>query len=222
MGYFDPRDIEIVTRPIHNWQGPARCRYETCRFKTTPTKTTYELQEELGRIGVGMAVLQIDITERDIRNDGKPRADCRPTSSRVALSFEHPQQGPITMPCYTYDGWHNNLRAIVKTLEALRAVDRHGAVTMGQQYAGFKALPVDADSFATIEEAAAHLLNLAVGKGEWALSDRAGVINDRDLFRKVYRDSCSFTHPDADGGSERSFTIVQKAANKIKEHNGWK
>lgn len=48
-----------------------------------------------------------------------------------------------TSPTYATDvftDWRDNVRAIAKGLEALRAVDRWGVAKRGQQYAGFALL----------------------------------------------------------------------------------
>lgn len=54
--------------------------------------------------------------------------------------------GPMLYRCDRYvsrwasqgPDWQQNVRAIAKTLEALRAVDRYGASSSGEQYAGYR------------------------------------------------------------------------------------
>lgn len=76
----------------------------------------------------------------DIRADGRPRADARaPLHPGVEVSFDS-RYGRLTYATDVFDDWRDNLRAIAKGLEALRAVDRWGVAKRGQQYAGFALL----------------------------------------------------------------------------------
>lgn len=76
----------------------------------------------------------------DIRADGRPRADARaPLHPGVEVSFDS-RYGRLTYATDVFTDWRDNLRAIAKGLEALRAVDRWGVAKRGQQYAGFALL----------------------------------------------------------------------------------
>lgn len=48
------------------------------------------------------------------------------------------QDDSIQLACDRFLSWEDNLRAITKTLESLRAVDRYEVVEGGEQYAGFR------------------------------------------------------------------------------------
>lgn len=50
--------------------------------------------------------------------------------------------------------WQANIRAIAKTLEHLRDLDRWGVTKRGEQYTGWKALPATASTFADVMAAA--------------------------------------------------------------------
>jgi hypothetical protein len=50
------------------------------------------------------------------------------------------QEDSYVLACDRFLDWEDNLRAITKTLESLRAVQRYGIVKDDEQYAGFKAL----------------------------------------------------------------------------------
>lgn len=50
------------------------------------------------------------------------------------------QDDSYQFACDRFLRWEDNLRAITKTLDALRAVDRYDVVQGGEQYAGFKQL----------------------------------------------------------------------------------
>ena len=81
---------------------------------------------------------------------GRARARACPEHPGVEISFDGvPLNGPMGRLVYATDVcrcWEHNVRAIGLGLEALRAVDRHGITRRGEQYAGFKALPVSADA----------------------------------------------------------------------------
>lgn len=94
----------------------------------------------MGRIGARDVVLEADLRARDIRADGWPRPDAKPSSPRLILLFTHPVVGGVRYPCDRYSAWETNLRAIALSLQALRAVDRYGVTRRGEQYTGWKAL----------------------------------------------------------------------------------
>ena len=85
--------------------------------------------------------------EADLRLDGLPRADRRARTPGVVLSFEAtavPGRPKLRYEVGTFTDWQDNLRAIALGLQALRAVDRYGVTKRGEQYAGWRALPMGA------------------------------------------------------------------------------
>lgn len=54
-------------------------------------------------------VLQMEITDADIRNDGWIHANARPKGPGVILSFDS-KHGPLSYPC-TFGDWQTNVRA---------------------------------------------------------------------------------------------------------------
>lgn len=108
-------------------------------FSASWGTTLAELELELRQLEAERVVLQIDVDDRDIRLDGKPRATARQKSSAVILSFES-CFGPQRYACDEYRYWKDNVRAIALSLKALRAVDRYGVSKRGEQYTGWKAL----------------------------------------------------------------------------------
>lgn len=48
------------------------------------------------------------------------------------------QEDTMQLACDRFVTWEDNLRAITKTLESLRAVDRYEVIEGGEQYQGFK------------------------------------------------------------------------------------
>lgn len=183
----------------------------TSRFRSGYADTLELLERELRLLGAENAVLQVDVAEAKIRNDGLLYSNARvgAEDSGIVLSFET-DDGRYMYPCDSYRDWKDNLRAIALTLENLRAVDRYGVSQSGEQYVGWRALPADVDQAMTAEDAATVLARSA-GAGDGEASELASrVLEDPKERRAVYRRACKYTHPDQ-GGSEAAFHRVQTA-----------
>jgi hypothetical protein len=81
-----------------------------------------------------------------IRRDGLPMVpDREPADPGVAVYFTRSVSGqprPFVLACDQFSKVRWNLRAIQATLEALRAIERHGATSMMEQaFSGFAQLP---------------------------------------------------------------------------------
>ena len=142
---------KLTIEPLVEWMFPRAKERTYSKFKAGYESTLDDLRRELDAVGAyrhGSAVLQIVTTRGNLRRDGLLRAGAKIEHPGVALSFVS-DHGPLTFHCDQYHvystsrqgpAWQHNLRAIVLTLEALRAVDRYGAVSSGQQYRGFLAI----------------------------------------------------------------------------------
>ena len=103
-------------------------------------QTLRELEYEVWALGGEDILIGVGLAESDIRLDGLPRANARPVSHPgVEISFDS-RYGRLTYATDVFHDWRDNVRAIAKGLEALRAVDRWGVAKRGQQYAGFALL----------------------------------------------------------------------------------
>lgn len=103
-------------------------------------QTLRELEYEVWALGGRDIVIGVGLAESDIRLDGLPRANARPVRHPgVEISFDS-RYGRLTYATDVFTDWRDNVRAIAKGLEALRAVDRWGVAKRGQQYAGFALL----------------------------------------------------------------------------------
>lgn len=141
MSYSDLAHL-ITFRPLERPLAAPRSR--TSPFRAPWTSTVEILGDELRAHGARRAVLEIDVAENQLRLDGLPRAAARPASSGVVLSFTAtsvPGAPALRYEVATYADWRDNVRAIALGLRALRAVDRYGVTTRGEQYAGWRALP---------------------------------------------------------------------------------
>lgn len=177
------------------------------QFATTLPVTMMLLSDECRKIiypdHKREVVLMLDVHDWEIRQDGQLRATAK-VGPDVALAIDT-KKGPIIFPSGSYLSYEDNLRAIALTLQALRAIDRWGVTSSGEQYTGFSALgsgrpmgrpePMDRQQARRILADAASLpLNL---------------VDTLDL-RQVYRRAVRAMHPDT-GGSEEAFKLVDEA-----------
>ncbi len=110
-------------------------------FDSHWTTTLDDLERELRMLNARGVILECDVLEREIRNDGMLRADARPSTPVVRLAFTTPKHGDLVYPGDRFNRWKDNVRAIALGLEALRKLERYGIAGRSQQYLGFKALP---------------------------------------------------------------------------------
>jgi hypothetical protein len=103
-------------------------------------QTLRDLAYEVEALDGADVVIGVGLSEYDIRQDGAPRANARPYSHPgVEISFDS-RYGRLTYATDVFIDWRDNVRAVAKGLEALRAVERWGVAKRGQQYAGFALL----------------------------------------------------------------------------------
>jgi hypothetical protein len=209
--------VRIVFRPLLVWPGePTRYR-KGSPFSSTYPATLNLLERELDMLGASEAVLQLAVTEAEIRTDGLPRANARPTHPGVILAFQS-RHGPLQYATDVFDHWQDNLRAIALSLESLRRVDRYGITKRGEQYTGWKALPAGhGNGGLTIEQAARFLASQ--GNIDSTLSVDALtrlILKDRSVFQRCYRRAAARLHPDA-GGTAEDFAQLQSARDLLEE-----
>lgn len=186
MSYADLARF-LVLRPLDR---PVECEHRSSQFKAPMAKTIKALRHELRAVdGLVDAILMIDFREQDLRLDGLPRADKRAQSPAVVLAFQAQAiagEPHLRYEVGTYARWSDNVRAIALGLEALRAVDRYGITRRGEQYAGWKALPMATG-------------NPSPERGRTLIREHGSV-----------RRALHATHPDH-GGSARDFADVRAA-----------
>jgi hypothetical protein len=215
--------MRYTVRPISDRTWLGSMGKEATRFQAKWGSTLELLDREVGYLKGRDVVIEIDVSESDLKLDGTLRANARPSSSAVVLAFES-KHGPLLYRCdrfytnYSDQGpeWQHNIRAIALTLEALRAVDRYGATETGQQYTGFKALPVGRAMPAShmTRTAAAELLErIAIGE-EGAVRDRVvqRILTDLDYARDVHKHARAACHPDRRDGDRTAWDQVEQAS----------
>ncbi len=127
---------------------PAHLR-ERGQFDGTQDKVRRELIGEIDRIALGREARSFTIkdyvvisTNMPLRRDGFPRADVRaPSDPGVAVYFQRKKK-QVCFACDKYDAVWKNMRAIQKTIEALRGIERWGSSQLlDRAFTGFAALP---------------------------------------------------------------------------------
>lgn len=139
---------------------------------------------ELRRIGARYVVLSSNLT---LRQDGLPYANQRqPEDPGVAVYFQwHGKQ--MTFACDRWSKVEDNVRAIGKTVEALRGIERWGASDMMERaFSAFEALPPPGG---VVTLSCWDILGLEPGA-------------DRAAIERAYRDQAKAAHPDRGGTRE--------------------
>ena len=123
--------------PAGRGRTPAH-RRAASRFDMKPDRARKELRAEAKRHGRQVVIS----TNVPLRNDGEPYANRRaPEDTGVAVYFLRKGR-PVCFACDQYQKVWENMRAITKTLEAMRGIERWGSAEMlDRAFTGFEALP---------------------------------------------------------------------------------
>jgi hypothetical protein len=139
---FQVRPLGVWGRPVTESRTPSN------RFSASWDDTIRLLLFEVDRLDGDLIVVQVDGDPGDIRGDGMLRTRARVGFPGVRVSFRS-RYGPLTYATDAYEGmfygdmpgWQANVRAVALSLQALRAVDRYGVTSSGEQYRGWSAIP---------------------------------------------------------------------------------
>lgn len=187
-------------------------RTKSVQFKAPWSQTLKDLERELDYLSAEDVVFELAVQPDAVRRDGMLYANAKVNHRGVRVSFDS-KHGHLSYTCDTYEAvyygqmpdWQANVRAIVLTLESLRAVDRYGA-TKGEQYAGFKELP--AGSGAT------PLGGMTSSEALTILRENSGIPalhNTPDLLAKAYKRARASAHPDRHAGDRARWDQVELA-----------
>lgn len=151
---------------------------------------TRRVLEQFRLMGISSDDLIIS-TNVPLRIDGMPRSDKEPGDPGVAIYWQTKKSGMRCIATDRYQHVADNIAAIAATLEAMRAIERHGgAQILERAFLGFAALP---------ERAGRHWREVLGIEGA-ATSD---VVQSR------YRALVKIHHPDVGGTDERFQEITQ-------------
>lgn len=195
------RNHDVKFEPIEQWIGQPTAVRQRSRFKTSLPRTLDLLDRELWALDADGVVLQVYLDRSRIRLDGAMRTDAKPSQPGVILSFAS-NKGNLMYPCDTFDTWTDNLRAIALALESLRAVDRYGVTTRGEQYRGWQRLPSPNGPTINTKQQALDYLGRINGCVYQTLVGR-------ELIAAVIRQAQAKTHPDK-GGTAEQFKLVME------------
>lgn len=135
--------MQVIFRPLERWDRRIDASRPHSPFRAPYQATLDLLERECRQLGARRVVVELAITEADLRLDGQPYAGTKPRHPGVTIAFES-THGPLKYTADKFATWTENVRAIALGLEALRKVDRYGMTSRGEQYAGWKALPAGA------------------------------------------------------------------------------
>ena len=150
--------------------------------------------ESLQRMGIGRDDVVIS-TNIPTKLDGLPRSDqSEPQDRGVAVYWRKSSNAPMQcMAIDIYTTVADNLAAVAATLEALRAIERHGGAQVQERtFRGFAALPEKAGR-------------------PWR--DVLGIVEarvTRDLIEHVFRNRARVVHPDL-GGTDGEMAELNRA-----------
>jgi hypothetical protein len=186
--------------PLKWPEGWPRSAYrKSAAFKVDYDKAVRELGYEIERLGGRYPVLS---TNQELRVDGTPKRNTYIGDTGVAVYFEVKGKQKV-FACDTYNTVKDNIRAISKTIEAVRSIERYGASALLERtLSAFDALPAPDDWRAT----------LGFEKGSRPTEEQ---------ITKNFRLRATNAHPDS-GGSHDAMSRLNKArADAMKElHNG--
>lgn len=179
--------------PLHWPEGWPRTKSpQRSRFDVTLADARDELFAEIARMGGSYPVLS---TNLELRQDGLPRASQRdPADAGVAVYFMRKGK-QMVFACDRWDRTKDNMRAIQKTIEAMRGIDRWGASDMLERaFSAFVALPSSS------------------AKKSWreTLGFPPNVTPTRDGIDTAYRTKAKRAHPDV-GGSDAAMAELTAA-----------
>lgn len=162
----------------HGW--PRTKEPQRSRFDGTFARIRDDLMAEISRLGGRYVVLSTNIP---LKRDGMPYANQRePDDPGVAVYFERRGRSMV-FACDKWSTVKDNMRAIHKTIEAIRGIERWGASEMMERaFQAFEALAPPATCWSI----------LGVRPGATA-----------DEINAAYRRAAREAHPDAGGSTDR-------------------
>lgn len=182
--------------PLQWPMGWQRTKYpQGSRFRaSSPWAESRAVIDELRRLGATNIVISSNM---EYKADGTPYArQARMNDTGVAVYFKL-NGDEQCIPCDQWYSLEENLRAIWKTVEALRGIERWGAKEMvNAAFRGFKALP------SSFEMPAPQ-------RNWWVVLDVSQNANALEV-KEAYRKAIKLHHPDA-GGSAQEFQEIKRA-----------
>lgn len=161
----------------------------------TIAEATGRVLAELSRMGIDRDDVVIS-TNLTLRLDGLPRSgQTAPRDAGAAVYWQARKGERRVMAIDQYYKVEENLAAIAATLDAMRAIERHGgAQILDRAFTGFLALPAPTSTKPWREV-------MIFGEST----------PTADQLRRRYREMASTRHPDREGGSEAAMSELNGA-----------
>lgn len=159
-------------------------------FKTTTDKAFREVMDELGRMGARAVIVSSNLK---LRNDGYPYAN-QPRNDDEGIAIYFTRKGKdYVLACDKFSKREDNLRAIAKTIDAMRGIERWGSSDLLERaFSGFAQLAAPTDV------------------RQWWEVLKVPADAHPDNVAAAYRRLRSEHHPDR-GGDANEFNAVQLA-----------
>ena len=173
--------------------------------RLTVAEATERVLSELARMGAGDDV--VISTDLALRLNGLPRSGQRePADPGAAVYWRDPRVDGCPTRCMAidrYDRVADNLAAIAATLDAMRAIERHGgAAILDRAFTGFAALPAPAN------------------EQPWHVVLGCPAHASTDTVRTAYRRLRGLHHPDRSTGDGGTFAEIQRAWRQFSAERG--
>ncbi len=176
------------------------------RFDVSFTAARDGLMEQIRLLGGTLPVLSSDL---ELRRDGLPYAGQRePADKGVAVYFMWKGQQRV-FACDRWDRIKDNIRALEKTIEAVRGIERWGASEMlDRAFSGFTALPAPGER----------------PKRDWRdvldlnADERSRV--SKAIIEGRYRKLAAERHPDRASGSHEAMAELNRARDEALKEIG--
>lgn len=142
-------EIPTEAYPLQWPAGRLRKPYpQSSDFRVTLGKAIQDVREEVRRLGGSRLIISSNLPTR---RDGLPYANSsQPADRGVAVYFTYKGK-PMCFACDRWNRVEDNMRAISKTIEALRGIERWGTGQMVEQaFTGFVALPAPEQPWQTL------------------------------------------------------------------------
>jgi hypothetical protein len=161
----------------------------------TIDQATRRVIDELRRFGIPDWNVIVS-TNLELRNDGLPRSNQRAPADPGAAVYWKDGKQERCIAVDRYDRVADNLAAIAATLDAMRAIERHGgAAILDRAFTGFTALPAPEQPFQV----------LGVGANA-----------SREEIERAFRLLASKHHPDR-GGDAGTMSRINQARDAMLE-----
>lgn len=155
--------------------------------------------------------------EQDYRLDGGLRANARtPDDPGVVVRFRVHGR-PVEFACDAYTHIESNIAAVAATINAKRAILRHGCATADREFQGYAALPPGDTSHGSTASAGATSAPQTTRRTTLTLNAAAELLEvsvsaSADIVRAAFRTKSRDLHPDRTGQeATESWHLLQQA-----------